>query len=191
MRLTIIAAVLAVSIATPAAADVVIFESSGRDQTLYYAPLPVPGAGRYRFEFTTSRAISYLIGHQYDVHWDIYSAGQQLDGNSTLFTYDKVGFGTSDFWEFDIPESTITDLGGAWIETWRYGTVPLGTPLFQEDHIENAGATIYSDWYEPFDYTVKLTFLSPVPEPATWAMMITGFGLAGSALRRRRIPITA
>ena len=25
-----------------------------------------------------------------------------------------------------------------------------------------------------------------VPEPATWAMMITGFGLAGSAIRRRR-----
>jgi hypothetical protein len=25
-----------------------------------------------------------------------------------------------------------------------------------------------------------------VPEPATWAMMITGFGLVGSALRRRR-----
>jgi len=25
-----------------------------------------------------------------------------------------------------------------------------------------------------------------VPEPATWAMMITGFGLAGAALRRRR-----
>ncbi len=27
---------------------------------------------------------------------------------------------------------------------------------------------------------------SAVPEPATWAMMIAGFGLAGSALRRRR-----
>ncbi len=25
-----------------------------------------------------------------------------------------------------------------------------------------------------------------VPEPATWALMLTGFGLAGSALRRRR-----
>ncbi len=25
-----------------------------------------------------------------------------------------------------------------------------------------------------------------VPEPATWAMMIAGFGLAGSALRRRQ-----
>lgn len=28
--------------------------------------------------------------------------------------------------------------------------------------------------------------LAPVPEPATWAMLIVGFGLAGSALRRRR-----
>ncbi|MET3527276.1 PEPxxWA-CTERM sorting domain-containing protein [Phenylobacterium koreense] len=27
---------------------------------------------------------------------------------------------------------------------------------------------------------------SAVPEPATWAMLITGFGLAGSVLRRRR-----
>ena len=27
---------------------------------------------------------------------------------------------------------------------------------------------------------------SAVPEPATWAMMITGFGLAGAAMRRRR-----
>ncbi|MGH6996745.1 MAG: PEPxxWA-CTERM sorting domain-containing protein, partial [Phenylobacterium sp.] len=25
-----------------------------------------------------------------------------------------------------------------------------------------------------------------VPEPATWAMMIAGFGIVGSAVRRRR-----
>ncbi len=30
------------------------------------------------------------------------------------------------------------------------------------------------------------TIPSAVPEPATWAMMITGFGLAGGAIRRRR-----
>ena len=28
--------------------------------------------------------------------------------------------------------------------------------------------------------------VGPVPEPATWAMMIAGFGLAGMAARRRR-----
>lgn len=30
------------------------------------------------------------------------------------------------------------------------------------------------------------TPVSAVPEPATWAMMIAGFGLAGAAIRRRR-----
>ena len=38
---------------------------------------------------------------------------------------------------------------------------------------------------------IKATFtlvrgVSAVPEPATWAMMISGFGMAGVALRRRR-----
>jgi len=30
--------------------------------------------------------------------------------------------------------------------------------------------------------------LAPVPEPAIWAMMIAGFGFAGSALRRKARP---
>lgn len=34
--------------------------------------------------------------------------------------------------------------------------------------------------------TMTLQDHSPVPEPATWAMMIAGFGLAGASLRRRR-----
>jgi hypothetical protein len=33
--------------------------------------------------------------------------------------------------------------------------------------------------------------LAPVPEPATWAMLICGFGLAGAAARQRRIRIYA
>ncbi len=33
--------------------------------------------------------------------------------------------------------------------------------------------------------------LTAVPEPATWAMMIMGFGLAGAALRRSRTAVAA
>jgi hypothetical protein len=51
---------------------------------------------------------------------------------------------------------------------------------------------------EPREYvTVALTYFEGsggggdvVPEPATWAMLIAGFGLVGSALRRRR-PLAA
>lgn len=40
---------------------------------------------------------------------------------------------------------------------------------------------------DPIQYTVSVDYLGPVPEPATWALMLAGFGLAGSALRRRRV----
>ncbi|GAA0487365.1 hypothetical protein GCM10009096_32800 [Parasphingorhabdus litoris] len=39
---------------------------------------------------------------------------------------------------------------------------------------------------DPGDYIRVLTAAPAVPEPATWAMMIGGFGLVGGALRRRR-----
>jgi hypothetical protein len=36
----------------------------------------------------------------------------------------------------------------------------------------------------------KIPFVNTaVPEPATWAMMIAGFGFVGGALRRRRNPL--
>lgn len=38
--------------------------------------------------------------------------------------------------------------------------------------------------YSPMDANFR-TWMSAVPEPSTWAMMITGFGLTGAALRRR------
>ena len=36
------------------------------------------------------------------------------------------------------------------------------------------------------DFILRLT-VTPVPEPATWAMMIGGFGMLGAAVRRRRL----
>lgn len=39
--------------------------------------------------------------------------------------------------------------------------------------------------YSDLAPSVQVSSPSAVPEPATWAMMIVGFGLAGSALRRR------
>lgn len=61
--------------------------------------------------------------------------------------------------------------------------------------VGNGGRTIWNGFLnDTLDssklYSSQLSYLtgvtSAVPEPATWALMITGFGLAGSALRRRR-----
>ena len=45
--------------------------------------------------------------------------------------------------------------------------------------------TVYSNDHGGFDVTVAPT-TAAVPEPATWAMMVIGFGSMGAMLRRRR-----
>jgi hypothetical protein len=41
-------------------------------------------------------------------------------------------------------------------------------------------------WYETSDVTYGNAVMNAVPEPASWAMLITGFGLVGGAMRRRQ-----
>ncbi|OYQ28679.1 hypothetical protein CHU93_08960 [Sandarakinorhabdus cyanobacteriorum] len=36
-------------------------------------------------------------------------------------------------------------------------------------------------------FVIQYSYLDPVPEPASWAMLITGFGLIGATARRRRV----
>ena len=64
----------------------------------------------------------------------------------------------------------------------RTGTVTLAKGQFFGVIINNAGN--YANDSTGVDFT--LTTTGGVPEPATWALMIAGFGGAGAMLRRRR-----
>ncbi|HWI85748.1 MAG TPA: PEPxxWA-CTERM sorting domain-containing protein [Sphingomonas sp.] len=68
-----------------------------------------------------------------------------------------------------------------------FGSVPAGT-LVQFEDIYGGGDQNFHD--EVFVFT-NLTDIKPdVPEPATWAMMVGGFGLVGSAMRRKRTAVS-
>lgn len=81
------------------------------------------------------------------------------------------------------------------------GPVNLVRPLDGNTYVKDAhdltaysgitGLTLFSDdlaglAYDDFSFTVDGGGTGGVPEPASWAMLIAGFGLMGGALRRRR-----
>ncbi len=69
--------------------------------------------------------------------------------------------------------ATISNLGIAAGSTFAFRWVDLD-------------ATGADDGLAIDDVSVLAAPVSAVPEPASWALMLTGFGLAGAALRRRR-----
>lgn len=113
----------------------------------------------------------------------------RVDNNDTLKLYgvtmdgklQHLGYGGI----FDGPGTTmgITGAsGGAWVsgtgEDQVY-SVALNTAGYKEFWFGNNNDS--ADGYRLDSIT-----LAPVPEPASWALMIAGFGLSGAALRRRR-----
>lgn len=60
---------------------------------------------------------------------------------------------------------------------------PIGEICAEKFDVWGNGAYLY---FNTTSDTVRLfSSITAVPEPATWAMMISGFGLAGAAMRRR------
>ena len=94
---------------------------------------------------------------------------------------------------FSLSELTVVDLSTANL-TVGVGDVfafsvrgrVFGTNPAPGDYIGGQGFfTLPSDEFELGNDHGFRTYVAAVPEPATWALMIGGFGLAGAALRRR------
>lgn len=120
-----------------------------------------------------------------------FSLGQMT--NDAFYLYDPVShdpsyyqltFGTSPLVAFNPAQNAVNFIIG-------------GLPAYSPDHIYNflldtgavsptqlhfgVGDGIFADNGGAFRVTI-----TAVPEPASWAMMIAGFGLAGAAMRRKR-----
>ncbi len=103
--------------------------------------------------------------------WDVDYSGQ--DGSTLGFQYDisDVPPGTGMFDPF-----SITKVFGGNVSAQR-----------DDGHMGR-----YAEFYFEFGGQANAFSLSyAVPEPASWAMMITGFALTGGVLRRRRSAVVA
>jgi len=126
-----------------------------------------------------------------------FSAGPQINdafydvGTQTLNTgYYALGFGTSPLAPFT-PSNNI--------QNFLVNPVPAFSASSVYTFLVNTGtaapSTLYfgvtDGQYSDNGGQYRIT-ISNVPEPASWALLIAGFGLTGAALRRRRqVAITA
>ena len=93
---------------------------------------------------------------------------------------------------------TFPDGSTLTLEAYGAGGNLLGTTSVNEGNVFGTGATLsltlagiqsvrfYSNGATVGFDNFEFGTLTAVPEPASWAMMIAGFGLAGAAARRRR-----
>ncbi|WP_293971946.1 PEPxxWA-CTERM sorting domain-containing protein [Sphingomonas sp.] len=123
----------------------------------------------------------------------------QLNGSVFTITFDQLvgGFG---FYATDIETDAqiILTLGTGAIETYSFNTL-LGSAIAGSGSVDFLGFTTLdgiksltvahgpeSDVLGFDNFQIgTLASAAPVPEPATWAMFIGGFGLVGGAMRRR------
>jgi hypothetical protein len=145
--------------------------------------------------------------------WDegsVYNAdpgGRTLNNNyfRSTITLTKVGGGLFDFTSVDLTDiynSHDNPNGGDVLFSFFDGvntttqTVTLdGLPGFQTFSFNKTGLVsltfkaVTTNEIQTDNFVLSApggTTGTGVPEPATWALMLAGFGLAGSALRRRR-----
>lgn len=108
---------------------------------------------------------------------------QGANGN-TIFA-DWGAFPTTSLSDFQV-RLTASDF---YVGTVNVVSGPVSTQLFTDIMSDLERIVIFADWQEGVDLVhldnVAMSSAG-VPEPATWALMICGFGLTGSALRSRR-----
>lgn len=145
----------------------------------------ISSPGRYRLSWTFDRPLglnSYgeqeevIVQYQFGWVMDDYEDGEWVWGTSEEFEdYFLVSSPGSAILEIREPDIFLNDEEGYYQTTfWHY----------------LSGIGIYSGYTMESSVGYRLT-LTQVPEPASWAMMIAGFGMVGGILRHRREALRA
>ncbi|WP_293678414.1 PEPxxWA-CTERM sorting domain-containing protein [uncultured Phenylobacterium sp.] len=175
-RLTALALAIGVTVGAPASAATVTgtFSPSGPGEVSLAMLFPTdPGVYELSFEFSRPGA-GHISTHLMESYEFYYAAtGEHLGGDDHL--YDEDVF-------FPAP----TSYGSTFFTIGRPYSVTTGFER-TEGYFWNAKVGLRGAFSGPAQVTYSFTVdhIRDVPEPATWALMILGFGGVGIALRRR------
>ena len=160
-----VAALLVTAFAAPANAGTTIDADTDWTQIITFTERPTDGAP-FTFTVTSNSVLTFL---DCCIGGDIFEITGDLSGVTTFYAGAADAFG-----------AIGADYAPRWASTnfsKLVFNVSAGTYTFNVTDLAPVGGVNGLD--------VRLD-TAAVPEPATWALMIAGFGLAGAALRRRR-----
>jgi hypothetical protein len=201
------AAVLAVTLVSSPALAATTFaqfeELDGSAQTIEYDGLTLADADGALGSIVLFNFLDFMpvdVNGQVEAYMNVESSGSPWDGT---ISFTRVTDGAN-LLTLAFTGATLAGSGGAGA---LFGSQPSGTVTYSSDFVDFTGQTAgdfslgFSGITPGFSTTVAWsadavgTFASDsanipggggVPEPATWAMMIVGFGGVGALLRRRR-----
>ena len=88
---------------------------------------------------------------------------------------------------FNFSDDTFERLTGIELAGGDYnGNQGIGRRMIYDFGGKTVTSIVFTSGQNSFEFDNISTLASAVPEPATWAMMIAGFGMAGTAIRRRQ-----
>ena len=215
MRTFTAVAALAAAIALPGAANATTWMIGDDDG--YGAGIPDNGDHPPFVPTYDGRSAAEMAATDGAEYTDTYSTAHPgyspQAGTTATFTFSGLGSGwTAGAMTFDLADFQADTFGAflvtynGIVQNWAFNDGYPHTKIhnfnFAQDVIDSINTlgslTIVIDRNGSGDFYgvdyAKLSdvFVADVPEPTTWAMMIGGFALVGSAMRRRRmVPATA
>ena len=180
MKIRFLLALASLAIATPASAVTILMTPDEPYHDAYIARATYLDTGVYLARFAFDRPVvaghlTFIHGRTYDF-WGVED-GEHYGGN-------------------DIPLFRDAEFDGQLFTS----IIRIERPYLRHHHWGRIGAIQEYGYYyleatlgdfvfanaEPVRLDYSFERLSAVPEPASWAMLITGFGAVGWAMRRRR-----
>ncbi len=137
------------------------------------------------------------------VQVNVVGTGESLGSldNDAFYVFEGGVFHDANYYQLTYGLSPLVPLNSAQnAVNFIVGGLPAYSPTHEYNFVLNTGAAVGSILHfgvsdgnfgdNKGSYRVTITQLGSVPEPASWAMMIGGFALAGSVMRRKKAAVS-